>query len=191
MPSKPSPKTPPKPPSKSPNPQPKEPPQVELSFQRRILLEWSAPERPFHRLNKQVFSTILSLAFLVGVILFFIEGTMPVITLIAIIFFFYILGTIPPRMITHRLTNWGVETEGHRWPWDIMTRYWIEGQENSRMIVIELIAGFPRHLRLLLGEQKEDKIKTLLEKYLIYDRPQANWLEKLETWLKTKINLAA
>jgi hypothetical protein len=173
-------------------PTPTPPPQVELTYQRRVLLQWPAPERPFRRINRQVFSTILSLAFLLGVILFFIEGAMPVITLIAVIFLYYVLGTIPPRTVTHRLTNWGIETEGHRWNWDDMTRYWFDGDKDHRMAVIELISGFPRHLRILLGESiKEDQLKSHLEKYLIHDRPEPNWLERIEKWSKSKINLAA
>lgn len=158
--------------------------------QKRQLLQWTSPVRPYKKLNKEVFSTILAGAFLLGVILFFIDGAIPVIALASLVFLFYVMGTVPPGMTSHTITNWGMESEDKAWPWEFMTRYWIQGDDHNRMLVVELGTYWPRHLRFMLGDIEENKLHELLKRYLVEDRPKPNWLEKTSVWLEGKIRLS-
>jgi hypothetical protein len=161
-------------------------------LQKRLLLEWEADDRPYKRLNKEVFSTIVAGAGLLGVILFIIDGVVPVVMLIAFLFLWYVLGTVKPRKVKHYLTTWGIETEDKVYFWEYMTRYWVEGSEGHRMLVIELALNWPRNLRLMLDSRvTEDVLREALDEVIIEDRPAANWLEKASRWLEGKIRWEA
>jgi hypothetical protein len=159
-------------------------------LQKKLLLQWQAPVRPYKKLNKEVFSTILAGAFLLGVILFFIDGAMPVIALASVIFLFYVMGTVPPHQVQHSITTWGIESEDKAWPWEIMARYWIKGKKDNRMLNIQLATNFPQHLRFMLGDVDEKKLATILQGHLVEDQPKPNWLDKSSAWLEAKIKLS-
>ena len=55
------------------------------------LFAWRAPARPFKRRNKEFWTRIMVIAAIFGLILFLIEGAMPVILIISIIFLYYVL----------------------------------------------------------------------------------------------------
>lgn len=158
-------------------------------LQKKILLEWAAPIRPYRKLDKEVFSTILAGAFLLGVILFFIDGAVPVIALASIVFLFYVLGNVPPGQVHHTITNWGIESEDKSWPWETMARYWLQGKGRNRMLVIQLASHLPQHIRFMLGDMDEKKLHDLLQDFLTEDKPQPNWLDKSSKWLESKIRL--
>jgi hypothetical protein len=137
-----------------------------------------------------VFSTVLAGAFLFGVILFFIDGAIPVIFLASVIFLVYVFGNVPPGKVRHIITNWGIESEDKSWPWETMARYWIQGQAQNKMLIIERQGGFHQHLRFMLGELQPNQLHDLLQQYLIMNQPRPNWLDKSSKWLESKIRLA-
>ncbi len=156
--------------------------------QKELLWEWEAAERPFTPLNREVFSTILAGVFLLAVILFFIEGVMPVVMLASFVFLWYVLGTVKPGNTIHRLLTWGIETNGKIYPWEMMRRFWIEGQGENRMLVVELTQIWPRHLRVMIdNEETEAVLREVMLELLVEDEPAPNWVDKGAKWLEKRV----
>src|SRR3989344_2253081 len=63
---------------KKPQPEENEP----LVKQEKILFTWAAPSRPFKRRNKDFYATVIAIAAIVGLIVFLIDGWLPVILII-------------------------------------------------------------------------------------------------------------
>lgn len=173
--------------------------EMESVLQRKVLMEWEAPARPYRKLDKEVFSTVLAGAFLLGVILFFIDGAMPVVALASLVFLYYVLGTVPPGKVKHVITNWGIESEDKVWPWELMMRFWLQGEGKNTMMVVELGPGtsmWSRHLRFMLGDLRdsksngEEELRKLMQQYVIEDQPKPNWLDKVTKWAESKVKLA-
>lgn len=157
-----------------------------------LLWEWQALMRPYRQLNKEVFTTILAGAFLLGVILFVIDGIIPVMLVVSILFFWYVSGTVRPYLTRHRITTWGIETEEKLWLWEYMTRYWFEGSGDTRQVVIEMVTWWPRHLRLVIDTQEtEEVVDEILSEFLVKDQPKPNWLDKASRWLEGRIRWSA
>ena len=164
--------------------------ELESPLQRKMWLEWEAPVRPYRKLDKELFSTILAGAVLLGVILFFIDGAIPVIALASLVFLFYVLGTVPPGKVKHVITSWGIESEDKSWPWEVMGRFWIEGKDKNRMMIVEVSAAWwSSHLRFMLGDLDEEKLRELMQQFVVEDRPKANWLDRASRWVETKVRL--
>ncbi len=163
-------------------------PRVGGPVQKELIMEWSAYDRPFTQLNREVFSTILAGVLLLGVILFFIEGIIPVIMLASFVFLWYVLGTVKPQKATHKLLTWGIETSNKIYYWESMTRFWVEGKEGNRMLVIELLQVWPRHLRVMIdSDETEAVLREVLVEFLVEDEPLPNWVDKSAKWLERRI----
>jgi len=158
-------------------------------LEERELYSWKAVSRVHKMRGKDFYSTVIVLALLISVILFFIDGAIPVIALASLVFLFYVLGTVPPGMVKHVITSWGIESEGRSWPWTMMTRFWIEGKEKNRMMIVELAMWWPRHLRFMLGDLSEEKLQELMQEYVVEDKPRENWLDRASGWVERKVRL--
>ena len=53
----------------------------------RELFSWKAPARPFKRRDREYWVSILAIAGVIGLIILIIEGVMPVILIVALVFF--------------------------------------------------------------------------------------------------------
>ena len=69
------------------------------------LAVWTAPARPFKRRDREFYITILAMGGIVALILFLVEGFMPVILIISLFFLFYALSTVEPEKIEYKVTT--------------------------------------------------------------------------------------
>ena len=77
-------------------------------MEEKVLFEWRAMDRPNKTWSKDFYSTVIVLAFLVSVILFFIEGLLPVILVWAVVFMMWSMNRLPAKETSYALTNWGL-----------------------------------------------------------------------------------
>src|SRR3989304_4840218 len=75
----------------------------------RDLVTWTAPSRPFKRRDRQFYTTVFAIAGIISLILFLAEGLMPVILIVALVFLYYVLSTVPPENIEYKITTKGVK----------------------------------------------------------------------------------
>src|SRR6476660_4288551 len=104
------------------------------------LFSWKGPSRPFKRRDREFWVTVGAIAFIGGLILFLIEGVMPVVLIISVIFLFYVLSTVPPETIEYSITNMGVKIADRRTDWDNLTRYWFTKRFDSDLLVFEMVS---------------------------------------------------
>lgn len=154
----------------------------------RNLLEWRAPVRPFKKRGKEFFSTVLTIVFLISVILLFLKEWLLIAVIIALTFVVYVMGTIPPEEVEHKITNRGIVTGGKNYRWEQLGRFWFEEKWGQKILYVENF-GFPRALMMLLGQKTENEVKKILSEYLLQEQPEKNWLDKASSWLSQKIPL--
>lgn len=157
-------------------------------LEERVLLEWSAFERPYKIWSKEFFSSVVVIAFLVSVIFYFIEGLMPVLVVWALVFMVWAMNKTEPRMMTHTLSNWGLKTPGRTYGYGEMANFWIEPKWGSRLLRINMMAA-PWHMVLVLDPEKEAAVKELLLENVIYQEPTITWMDKAIAWVGKKMPL--
>lgn len=153
-----------------------------------VLLEWIAPSRPFHKPNRRFFTTITTIGILIGLILFFANQMLPVAVVVAVVFLSYVLFSIPPGDVRHRLTTYGVRIEEQLYYWEELGRFWFTQQYKSNILHIE-VARFPNTIHLLLGDIDPDIMKEILSEVLLFERPPLTPVEKAGKWLQEKVPL--
>lgn len=162
---------------------------AEASVDEKVLLTWRSEERLYKTRGKEFYSTIVVLAVLVSVILFFIEGIMPALVVWAIVFVIWATSKTPPVETEHQITSWGIRTSGKLYRFSQMTIYWLE-EKWSKAVLRVLLTSFPGQLVLLVNKDDEAKIKKILsENQVLMQKPEPTWTDTLVKWFGEKIPL--
>jgi len=91
--------------------------------QMKILFSWKAPLRPFKRRDREFWTTVIAIIFLVGMILFFVKEWLLIAAMVALAFVYYVLSTVPPEEIEYRITNRGITFADKSYDWDYLWRF--------------------------------------------------------------------
>jgi len=153
-----------------------------------ILLEWTSYERPQKKWSKEFYSSVLVMAFLAGVILYFIEGLMPVLVIGAMVFMLWAMSRTEPRLEKYALSSWGLKTKDRTYRFENMNQFWFESKWGGRLMRINLV-GAPWHLVIVINSESEDKLRKLMLQYVSYQEPPITWSDRLVKWLGDKIPL--
>jgi len=159
-----------------------------LPEEEKVLLVWEASERPFERKGKEFFSTVVVLALLVSIILYFIEGVMPVLVVWAIVFMVWAVYRTEPGKVKNAVTNLGLVSGEEFYAWESMESFWLEGRGEQRLLRI-LLNKFPGQLILVCGKEEEEKIEELVKKYVRKSKPKDGWSDRAVKWMKKKMPL--
>ena len=154
------------------------------------LFEWISPSRPFKTHSKQFYRTAISLVLLVTIILVFMGELLLIGVILSIFFVYYVLSTVAPDQIKHKVTKLGIDTGNYFHKWEEMKEFWFDESHGEKMVVVQLYMGFPTHLRLLLGDVTPEVVKKLFSPQIPFkEKPEKTFLDKASTWLSQKIPL--
>lgn len=154
----------------------------------KVLFSWKAPARPFKRRDKEFFTTVLALAFLIGLILFFVEGILPVAVVMALVFLIYVLSTVAPEEVEHNITSKGVVFAGKKYKWGELVRFWFTTRFGSELLVFESVQ-VPNRVEMVIQGTDKERIKDAVEDYLVYEEAAPNFLDKAAGWFSKQVPL--
>jgi len=149
------------------------------------LFVWTAPARPFKRMNREFFVTIIAIAALVGLILFLVEGWIPVILIVSLVFLFYVMSTVEPEKVEYKITSRGIKVAGRRTDWQALVRYWFSRRFDSNLLVFETLI-LPGRIELVVNPEDKDEIKKALSLYLPEEEAPPSYLDKAANWFSKK-----
>lgn len=171
-------------------PQNENPPlEVIPSKEIKILYSWRAPARPFKRRDREFWTTVLAIVFLVGLILFFVKEWFLIAAIISLTFVYYVLSTVEPEEIEFKFSNRGLIYVGQTYPWESLDQFWFSERYGQRTLNFNAKTGFPGRLTLLTGQGDEKEMKTILAKYLLEEEPKPSFLDNAADWLQKKVPL--
>jgi hypothetical protein len=158
-------------------------------IEQEIYMTWTSPSRLFKRRDKEYFTNIGAIVFLLTIILIFAKEFVLVAAVLAIVFVVYVLSTVPPEDVSHKLMNLGVESAGHFYRWQEFREFWFEEQWGQTMLIIVPILG-SRIIILLSHEQKKDDVRSIVAKHIPYrETPEKTWVDTAASWLSDKVPL--
>jgi hypothetical protein len=173
------------PPKETVAPQPVVPQQTAPQEPEKTLFTWKAPVRPFKRRDREFWTTTIVIAFIFGLILLLIEGVMPVILIISVIFLYYVLSTVEPEEIEYGVTNKGIKIEDKTTSWEVLTRYWFSKRYNSILLIFEM-TKIPGRLELVIHEKDKASFRKHLKKYIKEEEVAPSNLDKTANWLSKR-----
>ncbi len=151
-----------------------------------MLFKWTAMDRPYKKWTKDFYSTVIVLAFLISVILFFIEGLLPVMVVWAVVFMMWQMNKVEPQETDYVLTNWGLKTKDKTTRWEEMAYFWFDNKLGSRVLRVVLNEA-PWQLILVIHKKDEDDIRKIIGERVIYEVPRPTASDKMVKWLGEKM----
>ncbi len=152
------------------------------------LLEFEAYERPHKVWTREFYSSVIVIAFLVSVILYFIEGLMPVVVIWTLVFMLWAMAKTEPRLIKTTLTSFGLKSGDKTYRYEEMDSFWFETKWGSRLLRINL-AVVPWHIVTVIDPKKEDEIRKIIGERVLYQEPATTWLDRAMKWISEKMPL--
>jgi len=152
----------------------------------RNIYKWTAPLRPFIRKDRDFWVSVIAIASLGGLILFIIEGVMPVILIISLIFLYYILTTVEPEDIEYKITNYGIKIEDKRTDWGDIARFWFTKRFNTQLVIFEIF-HMPGRLEFVINQKDREAVRSALKDYLEEEEAPPSYLDKAASWFSKKI----
>ena len=161
---------------------------MEPNSQSLEYITWKSPSRLFKKRDKDFFRNIAAIVFLLLVILVFAREFSLILAVLSISFLVYVFSTIPPEDVTHRITNRGIESGGHFYPWDSLRDFWFETQWDQTMMVIVPVQG--TRIIILLGTTPKQTMKDILGRFMTFkEEPQKTVVDSAASWLAKKVPL--
>lgn len=153
-----------------------------------IYIQWTSPSRLFKRRDKEYFTNIGAIVFLLTVILVFAREFVLVGAVLSIVFLVYVLSTVAPEEVNHSISNLGIESAGHFYRFEELMEFWFEEQWGQTLLVIRPILG-SRIILLLGGISKEQIQKALKDRIVFREQPEKSWVDNAAHWISQKIPL--
>lgn len=172
-----------------PPPKPAVVPEPAKPIELKTLLTWTAPVRPFKKRDREYYTTIAAIVFLLAVILLFLKEWLLIAVMAALMFVAYVLATVPPESVEHELNTRGVLTGGKLYKWEDLVRFWFSKKWSDTILHLDTKLKFPGRLMLLLSQADEVKIKEIIAKHVQYEVPEKTFLDRSAAWLSAKIPL--
>ena len=159
------------------------------AVQEKTIIAWEALSRPYKERSRDYFVKVFSIASLFGVLLYVIEGFMPVLLLISVVFLFYVMSSVKPQKIRYEVTNLGIKVASDLTPWEVLGRFWSTKHMGYDVLVIEAenIVG---RMEIILDPTEKTKIKAAVSKYLPYEEIPPSQTEKVTSWVTDKLQLS-
>ena len=152
----------------------------------KVVVVWKAPARPFKRRNREFYVTLIAIAAIVALVLFLVEGFMPVLLIISLVFLFYVLSTVEPEEIEYSITNKGVKIANQETPWDGIVRFWFTRRFDNEILILETLR-LPGRLEVVISTEDKEKIRTALAEFVPEEETPPSALDKAANWFSKKL----
>jgi len=155
----------------------------------KILLEWTAPARPYKTRTREFYTTIGSIAFLLAVILLLIKEFLLIGVIMAFAFLSYILATHKPEDAKHQLTTSGIRTDGKLFAWTGLINFWLKKEWDQEVVICKTKASLPGVILLVIDPAKREEIIKTIGAQIPLEKPSDSFVDKASHWLGNKIPL--
>ena len=150
------------------------------------LFTWTAPARPFKRRNRDFWITAIGIVGLVGIVIFLIEGFMPVVLIISLVFLFYVMNTVEPEDVKYKVTSKGINFAGKLTSWEVLIRFWFSRRFDSNLLIFET-SIIPGRLEVVINPKDKQKLKEVLSDYLVQEEAPPSYMDKAANWFSGKL----
>lgn len=154
-----------------------------------VLTEWTSPARPYKHRTREFYTTILSIAFLLGVILLLLKEFLLIGVIMAFAFLSYVLATHQPENVTHQISEAGITTDHKLYKWDELTQFWFKKQWDQEVLYCKTVKPLPGVILLVILPDQKNKLVSLLADHLPQETPTDSFVDKASRWLGQKIPL--
>lgn len=156
--------------------------------EQKVILTWKSPSRPFKKRDKEFFTTIGAIVFLIAVILFLLKEFLLIGVILALMFVVYVLSTTEPETVEHSITKGGLVSIGQIYKWDELSAFWFTERWGQTILTVSSKLKQWGRVIILVPKELKEKVKDEIQAHLIFKEiPEKNWLDNAAEWLSKKV----
>jgi hypothetical protein len=157
--------------------------------QPKTVYSWKSEAMIFAQKSRDFYSTVLVFAVLIGIVLFFIEGLMPVLMVAAVVFFIFVSMRRQPDIIENAIREDGLSSGEKSYAWSEVSSYWIEKRE-GRDVVRVMMRNWPWHLAMVLPQNAKNidvaHVRKILDDHVPMIVPEMTGTDRFIEWFKKR-----
>ena len=154
----------------------------------KTLFKWESPSRPFKRRDTKYFLNLGLIILVLAAILIFVQEFLLIGVLLALLFVAYVLGTVEPEGMEHKITNQGITTAGKSYIWPELTDFWFSEKHGAVILNVGTKVRFPARLIMLVPFLDRDKIKETLIEYIPFrEEVPTSWMDNTVDWVMARL----
>ena len=158
----------------------------------QTLFNWQSPSHPYKKRSRLFFQTVAAFTFLMVAIVFFLHEFLLIGVIVSIAFVVYVINSVPPINIEHKITPLGFENAGRMYRWQELASFWFEVRLGNEILVIQTHLPFLSQIRTVIDKDYKEKIKQIIGKYLLFvEKPPKSFIDRLTTWMQKNFPLEA
>ena len=144
------------------------------------LFSWESASHVYIPRGKKWLTYIILTTLLIILVILFFREFFIIAPVLAVAFVAYVLASVPPHNIEHKVTSEGIITGKHDYLWQELYDFWFTEKHSHTILNIDTQVGFPSRIMIILNKNDKEKIKNLLLNYLPYrEIPRTSWLDSL------------
>jgi len=155
----------------------------------KVIVEWSAPARPYKTRSREFYTTIASIAFLLAVILLMLKEFLLIGVIISFAFLSYVLAANKPEDAKHQITTKGIRTDNKLFDWHLLTNFWLKKEWDQEVIICQTQARIPGVIIMVIDPAKRQDILRAIGDKIPLEKPTDSFVDKASRWLGDKIPL--
>jgi len=134
----------------------------------QTLLMWRSPLRPFVRRTSALIRFYIIIALLLSIIVVFFSDFILLIPVWVMVFISYVFTASQPPEVTHRITQFGVDTAGATYVWEDLSHFYFINRYHYDVLVLVSHAPYSTHVYVVVPENMKTVVVNNLIKHLIY-----------------------
>uniref|UniRef100_A0A7C4XMK6 DUF5673 domain-containing protein n=1 Tax=candidate division WWE3 bacterium TaxID=2053526 RepID=A0A7C4XMK6_UNCKA len=150
--------------------QPKPENVTDVTSDRRLLYEWTAPNRvsdgKILQLKQNRSAIVIGLA--IGFLLILMQEFLLIAVVASLMFLKYVLASTKGEQVRHRILNRGVEYAGDFFTWDELKYFFFTNESGLEVLCIDTMNRFPGRLHFNIEPGSRDRLQKILEEYMSY-----------------------
>ncbi len=145
----------------------------------RAIISWKSASRPFKKRGPEYFITTGLVALILILIATVLREFLLVGVILSLSFVAYVLATVEPEEIEHKIVKSGLVSGNHAYLWEELKSFWFEKKYEQELLAIETKLRFPGRLFILIGGISAASVKNAIGKNLEFRQvPNLNWLDR-------------
>jgi hypothetical protein len=158
--------------------------------EKKVFLEWKAPERSFSKKGKKYFQNLFAILFILAAAAVFFKEFLLAGVLVVFGFLRYVLGTVPPGETEYQITRHGIRTHGHDYPWDELKDFWFSEGASGTILNIDTKHFFPGRLFLQLKGVNRKKVAAVIKTFIPErERPPEDIAARVSSEVSRRVKL--
>lgn len=132
---------------------------------------WEAPDRVHDPKERSWYIAVATIAMVVIVYSALVFNGLLIITVIVLLLLLYAVNTVPPKILTHEITNKGMSLFNRLYKWSEIKAFWISKRGNHKLISLEIQLSresSSHTLILLQGKSDLNKVVSYLVDHVDY-----------------------